>query len=339
MTLSVMAAPASRLTLDTSGRPVVELALLAKGGQRHTFRFLIDTGSSLMLLGSTIPPEFCQKAESVQIQDATGQSVSCSRCKAVLAIGERPREIDAARVDLEGLRRWEDEPVDGVLGMSALRGNRLLLDPRRGQANWDASLDGIKVPIGYGLDGAPVLTLVVGLEHVLVKVDTGDSGTLTLPTRFAPEHRSFRVRTGMAGVQEVSSQAPLSRVGCGSARWENIPADFSDRVSTIGVAALFGNGPVELDFVSDALVFRLTGEQLAWRRPILELPVIWDRSQQPPTLRVAWVPKGSPLEGAKARPGDVIGRVGNLEGHRLTRGALMALLATGEALTWELTGR
>jgi hypothetical protein len=129
------------------------------------------------------------------------------------------------------------------------------------------------------------------------------------------------VSVGGLGGQKDASQAVLGSVGSGPATWWNVQATFGDGPVVIGSAALL-SGPVEFDLAGGRIIL----SSLAVRASREEIPVVWDRSGQRPVLRVFAVGSGTLLARAGAHVGDQVLKVGDLEGSKLTREALLALL-------------
>lgn len=340
-------APTATITLDENGLPMVSVTLhsLKNPNVTRTFRFELDTGSGWCVVDQSVPSEFFWDENQILAspRDVANQAVASSTVllKRIEVGGVTKDGIIASRMDLRNqIGRVQDQPMDGILGMSFLRGTRFLLEPKENRLIWWGYhfSPGITVPFTVGNGGVPWLTLRLGNQETPAILDTGMSGGLDLPPGLRPKGEGeAMVSAGMSGKQVAGSQMMVDRLVAGTGAWRHVPVNFQAEGSTgrIGTDVWLA-APVCFDFITDHLTFSVDAEgNLPIRRePSGKLPLMWDRSGDIPHLVVVLVKPGSAMEKAGCKVGDVLIQAGNLQGPMLTRRAVQDLVALGVKHTW-----
>ena len=336
----------SELELDENGLPIVNVVLHDKGlkNKVQTFRFILDTGSSLSILDDSVSSCFYYPdAVSAQIKDVVGERrvsapVFIKRVDLAHIVRD---EIPAIRMDIRSqIGPEQDVPVDGILGMSYLGMTRFVLDPIQKRIEWwNLNPDpGVDLPLMY--DGAklPYLHLSLSGKAIACLADTGAMGGLQLPWTMRPSAKGETfVESGLSGLKARGESFDIERLEAGTGAWKGVPVDFSGPGDTGAIGMdVWSAAPVCFDFIANCVTLRCDGKRsLPVVRPgRLSLPVLWDRSGRVPVLKVADIKAGSPMERAGCQVGDEILQAGSLEGKTLTRRSLMALVAKGEPHPW-----
>lgn len=314
------------LSLDTQGRPLVEVHLRAKDGHERDFLFLLDTGCEVTLVDKSVPAAYLDQdaTRHMRFRDAGGKDISSQVGEADLEIAGIRKRVLATQIEMAETRRWQDRPIDGVLGMDFLAGTRFILDAQARKATWDPTQDlqGTTIPLAFLGNKSPQVALQVGPQTVLAKIDTGCAEAFHLPGAFRLGTGSLKVETlGGFGSRARASQGVLASVASGPATWWNVLATFGPGATLVGNPVLL-SGPAEFDLAGGRLIL----SSLAVHPHPAEIPIAWDRSGQRPVLRVFAVGSGTILSRAGARVGDVVVQVADLKGPTLTREALLTLL-------------
>lgn len=339
-------APALNYTLDENGLPIVSVTLhsMKNPNVSRTFRFVLDTGAGWCVLDKSVPSEFFWD-ENIEAgaKDIANQAVASSTVllKRIEAGGLIRDGIIASRMDLRNqLGRFQDQPVDGLLGMSFLRGTRFLLEPKFSRMIWwgEHFRPGVTLPIHEGKGFTPRLGVSLGKQETSACLDTGSTGGVDLPITFKPMGSGeTTVTSGASGTQVTGSQMVVERLNAGAASWTNLPVTFQagDTSGIIGLDIWLA-APVCFDFITNHLTLSLDAKGgLPFRHePSRKLPLMWDRNGNTPTLVVVMVKPGSAMEKAGCKAGDVLLQVGDLAGSRLTRRCIQDLVASGAKHAW-----
>lgn len=199
---------AAPLEENEDGYLILRVRLHDRAGGARTFRFLLDTGAATSMIDTSVPSRFFWDIQGVQAKTVDGTSQEAAAravtLKRVDVSGLVRDEVPAMRADLKHsmLGRMQDEPVDGLLGMSFLRNTRFLLDAGRKQVLWGADFpEGPCHRIQIGPDDHAYLDLTVRGAAVRAVLDTGNGGGFILPKRLAPDAGGTPsgVGTGMHG--------------------------------------------------------------------------------------------------------------------------------------------
>lgn len=338
--------PTSPLSQDESGLLVVPVTLhsMKSWNTTRTFRFLLDTGSSACIVDRSVPTEFFwdePQTETTTRDIADQRTVAPTVLLKRVEVGTIIRDgVFAIRTDLRNqIGRFEDQPVDGILGMSFLRGTRFLLDPSAGRLVWwDLHFSpGLTVPIS-DTPGGPLVSLRLGNQEVLATVDTGHSGGVDLPMALRPEGKGMAtVSMGLSGALVAGADVRVNRLEAGSSAWVNLPVGFQSAGKTgyLGVDVWMA-APVCFDFITNHVTFSLdaAGNLPIRREASRNLPLQWDRSGRSPRLLVFLVKPGSAMEEAGCLPGDEVIQAGALRGPTLTRRNVQDLVASGAQHIW-----
>jgi len=339
--------PGTALEFSEDGLPIIKVLLhsLKRPGRIRSCRFLVSTGQERTIIDESVPAEFYwDEKGTASYPDATGTAhpLPAVLVKRLEAAGLVRDGVAAARADLMRSGSPDlDEPVDGILGMSFLRGTRFVYDPGAGRIHWwQDPAPGVTLPLSYTANHLPVATLKVGAAAVPALVDLGRMGGVDLPWTLRPAGEGKPVYSqGMLGRAAPGQHRKLKRVEAGTGAWTGIPVTFQEGVETGGIGQdVWSAAPACFDFIQDRLTLQVDG---TGRLPIrsqarLTLPVLWDRSGPSPRLVVAAVKPGSPMDTAGCRPGDELVRAGKLSRRALNRRALMLLMDRGEPHVWSI---
>ena len=322
----------SNLELDENGFPILKVALWSKqaGTKPKLFRFLLNTNYALTVVDVGISSSlFISQPLPADLQ---GDGRFLSICLKRVGVGGMIRDgIPAARMTLrrEEVGRFQDEPVDGVLGMSFLQGTRFVLKTRERRLEWwpEGGLEGATYPVTY-LENRPCLTLTVAGKELDFEVETCGIGGLGLPERLLPRDGEDPVPARPGLEASLSDQAPgyLAKL---------VP-EFLQGYQTGALGAeVWAAAPVCFDFAGHAITIAREAEPLAGPRNGF-LPVAWDRRGASAKLVIAAVPAGSALAKAGCQIGDEILQAGPYRGQALKRRAIIGLLAEGRPYPWIL---
>lgn len=340
-------APAASITLDENGLPMVSVTLhsLKNPNVSRTFRFELDTGSGWCVIDQSVPSEFFWDETQIQAspRDIANQVVASTTVllKRIEVGGVTRDGIIASRMDLRNqIGRFEDRPMDGILGMSFFRGTRFLLEPKENRLIWWGYhfSPGVTVPITVGNGGVPWLTLRLGKQEAAAILDTGSTSGVDLPPSLRPKGEGeAMVSAGMSGKQLTGTEMKVTRLEAGTGAWTDLPVTFESEGSTgrIGTDVWLA-APVCFDFITDHLTFSVDrdGNLPIRREPSRRLPLMWDRSGNTPRLVVVLVKPGSAMEKAGCKVGDELIQAGDLQNQKLTRRAVQDLVASGVKHTW-----
>lgn len=215
----------SPLTLDEDGRPIIHgtLHTLVNPGRAMKFRFILDTGSTHCVLDSSISGSFFwEEGVNGQIRESTGRGTALPVVviKRLEAGGMTRDGIPALRMDLKGstLGRFQDDPVDGILGMSFLQGTRFVLDLARKQVEWwqKPRPDGVTLPLIFRSGKVPLVRLSVDGKGGECVLDTAMGGGLALPRSLRPEGQGrFALTQGATDLKQTGDSLRVAEVVAG----------------------------------------------------------------------------------------------------------------------------
>lgn len=333
--------------LDENGLPIISVTLhsLKSPGTSRTFRFVFDTGAEWCVVDRSVPTEFFwdDPGTDATARDIAGQALPAeSVLLKRVEVGDLSRDgIYATRMDLRAqMGRFQDHPVDGILGMTFLRGTRFLFEPDKHRLVWWGYhfSPGATLPLSPSSGHLPTLSLRVGGQRVEAEVDTGSTGGLDLPAILGQEPMTGgTVSQGLSGVALRGTIRVPSSVEAGPYAWSHPPVDFVEdaKVGRIGLDVWLASKAC-FDFVTHHLTLSLdAGGNLPLRRePNRRLPLLWDRAGAAPRLVVALVKPGSRMQKAGCIAGDILIQAGDLKGQSLTRRAVQDLMASGSRHTW-----
>ena len=329
------------------GLPIISVTLhsLKTPGTSRTFRFILDTGADWCVADKSIPSEFFwddphteSTARDIADQALPTESVLLKRVE----VGDLTRDgIYAVRMDLHAqMGRFQDQPVDGILGMTFLRGTRFLLEPDERRLIWWGYhfSPGATLPLSTSPGVLPSLSLRVQGQTVEAEVDTGSTGGLDLPAALNPKRAGEKtVSQGVSGVAIAGEIQAIPAIEAGAFAWRHAPVNFQEgtKLGRIGLDVWLAS-KVCFDFVTRHVTLTLdkAGNLPLRRGPNRRLPLLWDRSGAVSRLVVALVKPGSPMEKAGCKVGDEVIKAGDLKGPMLTRRAVQDLVASGVRHAW-----
>jgi hypothetical protein len=339
----------SELEVDEDGLAILRVDLHPLGAEDRprSFRFALDTGAALCVLDLSVPETlFWDDGARMRVRDCNGATsvmplVSLKR----VAVGGLIRDgVPALRLDLKKgpTGKFQDEPVDGLLGMSFLDGTRFLLDMEQRQLHWwaPAPASGLRLPLHYGPDKSPRVSLRVGDRDVDGLVDTGRLAGLGLPWSLRPKGKGTECLSGgAASVSSAAEELDLPEVGVAGGAWRNPPVLFQAGVDIGNVGMeVFAPSRTGFDFLQHQLILIPGRDSALPLRPRSRQRLVlgWDRSGPVARLAIEHVFPDSAEQAAGFRAGDEILQVGALTGSALSRRAIRALVGQGQPLRWLL---
>lgn len=337
--------PISSLERDESGFVVlnVQLSDPVRPGTERTFRFLLDTGTSGCAIDVSVPSGyFWEEPYRIPVAEPAGPTVSrpCVLMKRMEVGGIVRDAVQAFRMDLRTgcVGAFQDHPVDGILGMSFLRGTRFLVEPSQGRIRWWPSPlpEGAVLRISWGSKHEPTVAVRHEGREGRVVLDTGHPGGITLP--WARHGSGKDVGLCLSGREVVADRVESSRIETEAGAWCDVPVwhQPSDGPGLLGLHALLA-GPVYMDFLNDIVVLPTRKGELPYLRNAMPtLPIRWDRSGPEPRLVIHLVKPGSALDRAGARAGDFVLEADGYRERGLSRSLLQDLLRGGRAKEWRV---
>ena len=340
---------------DSPDGPIVKVRLSAEkpGVPDLELRFMLDTGAGMNVLDVSITADYFwddakgSSATPMTVADATRQQFQTPLVyRKRMEIGGITRDDQAAiRMDLK--RTWpgigEDEPIDGILGMSFLRGTSFLIDPTTSEIRWWQTFDGHRVTLGYDSSGSPTMIAKLSNADVSFMLDTGSSSGFQAPGHADENEASETAHfTGALGSVSEARVIKADRIEASGKAWINEPVVVvkpGEGNPMVGRKILLA-GPLGLDFVRDAAIFQLDSNgnlpslPAPPATPHAGLSLAWDRGGIEPRLIVGPMGPKSPMNVAGLKQGDVLVRVGSLQGEDLTIGAVTSLVDQGKPLSW-----
>jgi len=338
------------LEIDDLGLPIVQVTLHTKGnpGAARTFRFVLDTGAGVTVVDPRIPASFLWEdpGQQGQLTDAAGESrkTSMAFLKRLELGGMVQDDLQVAVQDLQALMgRFQDRPVDGILGLDVLNRTRFTLDMKAGQVTWWSHPLAGMLPLkaGRGSDGRIYALLNAGKGEAPALVDTGFAGGLSLPEPQAPEDGSpLTLSEGLFGAKIQGRELRVPRLSCGEPAWQDVPVSFESNIPAgILGSEVWSCGPVWFDLLGSPSVRIAPDNQgnLPFQRtPTHRLPLAWERSGTARHLVVVKVHPDSPMAKAGCQVDDHVIQAGDLKGEHLTRRAVQDLVASGSPHAWTI---
>ncbi len=291
--------------------------------RRSSWRFLIDTGSSVTL----VSPEFASRfgvttpsstLPQVSVRSASGQDAML-RAVTVrrITLGEAQfDQVPALVYDFSELSAHFGEQIDGVLGFPVFRQtiltldyphNRLLLSPTGGAATLRPGS-----PIAFDTKTkTPLIPIEIDGQTLVALIDSGSDGGLHLNpvglrTTFAYGPAPGGIITTMAGErsQQIGRLAGTLRLG--SYTVQRPIVDLTDELSSIGGAILknyvvtFDQDRGNVTFFRDTTLPLVMPPQLSTGMSFTRTSAYW---------KVAAVIPESPAAAAGIRVGDLVIRI------------------------------
>jgi len=216
--VDISADGASLALLDFGGRAVVDMKINGHG----PYRFVLGTAATMSILDSALQNELSlPKAENARAATAGGQAAVLVRMEELRAGGATARNSIAAVLPLKNFQSGASMPR-GIISAAAFPGCLLIFDyPSQRVSIEKGQLDSADARSTFQYTEArPTVPIrIAGLE-LRVRVDTGSSNGLTLPTHFLKE-------------------LPLASKPKGAGKTRTVAGDFAVRRAQIG-------SPIEL---------------------------------------------------------------------------------------------
>ncbi len=334
------------LEVNENGLLILPVKLSDENGNSKTYRFALDSGAGTCVIDPSINESFFRTLPEVgaaQAVDGNGKSIECSyvSLKRIDAGGLSRDGIIAVQMDMKEtmMGRSQDDPIDGILGMSFLRQTRFLLDIPKVQLTWFATLQYPEViRVQYRGDGVPIATMNLGEKQFPAEVDTGACGLLEVPNAIVPKDVPRQPRMAGSFASLVRAETAVLELGALTRTFGARIVGLSKGDQGVLGQDAFKAGPAFFDFCFDFIALP-PGTDKHWAT-ITQDPInpslVWDRSGATPVLELLGVFPGSKLEKAGLCNGDRIMRVGTLEGKALNRRMLLKLISKKEPSVWTI---
>ena len=244
------------LTL-VNGRPVIEASI----GEHGPFRFVLDTGASMLLLNRDLAEELKLAEEGQSMTGAPGgaQTVPVAHHTLdTMSVGEAQFEAVSARSwDLPDIQNALGD-VRGIIGLPLFYDLLVTLDVANEElvlAHDDLRADSEAVAYEIDASGLPSIEIDVAGHTIAAHFDTGNPGALSVPESFASElplagepRVMGRGRT-VSGEFEIRGATLDGQVNVAGARLERPTILFNSAFPTanVGSAVLLGSNPLSFD--------------------------------------------------------------------------------------------
>jgi hypothetical protein len=229
------------------------------------YHFLLDTGSSIMVITPELAKRISLSGGGSQRVTGGGGSMQVQRLfLGDVGVGKAEVHHVAAVIiplPLDVTYQGDYGTIDGVIGYSFLSHFAVTIDNKADTATFSpagsyrAPAGANSIPADLG-DGTPVVTASIDGLRGTFKLDTGDSGTLTLTTPFAAAHRSELrysqaqpvLTEGVGGIDQALD-VRLRSFTLGGATFPNV-------ITTLSLAktGIFGNGTTLAGNVGDDIL-------------------------------------------------------------------------------------
>ncbi len=342
-------AEVTALEVNELGHPIVRVRLstLKPGVPDRTFRFLFDTGAGQSVLDTSVPADFFWEdgGGDLSMVDGTRQKVANQtvHLKRLTLAGRTQDDLTALRLDLKGsfIGRLQDEPVDGILGMSALRDTRFVLDMERKEIRWWQGIQGHSLPLGFNPGGNPTFDVELGGTVVPCMVDTGAVGGFQAPGEAGgkPTPEELYYYASVTGAVMEGRSVRMPKIPAGERSWKNVDLELvkpGEGNPQVGLDVL-GAAPVALDFLRQRITFAINPDgSLPYRKDPCRVLLGWEPRSGGRVLVVHPLRPVSAYYKAGLRTGDEVLRVGSLEGEALTLWSVRDFLQKGVAHGWRV---
>jgi len=337
------------LEVNELGHPIVQVTLAAMKPTvpDRTFRFLFDTGAGVTVLDTSVPPDFFWEASggSLSLVDGTQRKVSSQtvHLKRLVLGGRTLDDLAAVRVDLKGtfLGQLQDKPVDGILGMNALKGTQFVMDLERKELRWWQGLEGHSLPLGYNPSGCPTFDITLSNTTVPCMVDTGATGGFQVPGEAggSPDPEQTFYYASMAGSILEGRTFRVPRIPAGDRAWSDVDLDVvkpGEGTPQVGLTVLAA-APVAYDFLHNRITFTARSDgSLPYRKEPRRISLAWGSRTGERFLTIQPLRPASAYFKAGLRTGDHVLKVGPFEGETLSIKAVRDYLDKGEPHTWSV---
>lgn len=321
-------------------RVILKVEAKRKDGTYRTLRMILDTGAKSCVVDAASASDIV--TGMFKLLEATGFSGrgrrALQRTLRELRVGEASQtSVPALVMDLSERNKWQDEPVDGLLGMSFLEGRRFLVDPHRACLVWNGSFAPSRsIPLKAHQNYFYLPVFVAG-NKVEALMDTAASGTLYVG--HLPRGLAFladcEMGSGIDGfVRLGKTRADLKVFGENFARR---PIWIGGSEAVLGASFLLA-GPTQFDLKEHVIQVPMDAQGKLMRAPSVPdevaFPICWNRKGRLPFLEVAPMPTCHRWYLAGFRAGDRVLNVGNASDLTLAR--INSLIRDGQAFDWSL---
>ena len=305
----------------------------SKWDDGKTYRFLIDTGSTAMLVSPDLARRFGLKPRKgtppskVHVRSASGgevdlESVTLRR----MLLGEASFErVPALVFDLTDFSDHLGVQIDGIIGFPIFRDTLLTMDYLHNQLSIapaslpPAAPDPRAATIAFNNErNTPLVPIQLGNESFIVQIDTGSDGSLSLNPaglhpRFANGPRAGTLISSLQGDRRQLTGRLNQDVLIGTHTIAKPVVDLTDQLSSIG-GEFLRNFTVTFDQRHNQVTFARDTDGVVMMDPRRSPGLSFARG--PVYWRVLTVIPGTPTAQLAVQPGDLCVRInGELVSH------------------------
>jgi hypothetical protein len=344
---TTLAAPMVTLPAQTLGN---FLLLETRWDRTATYRFLIDTGSSVTLVSPTIARRYAAKnapppdAPRVRVQSAEGNVAELPATTLErLAFGDvRFEDVPVLIYDCAPLSAHLGVKIDGVLGFPLFRETLLTLDYPQSRVivrrlHTDTLVPGTAIPLDDS-NKTPLVRVHVGDHTIVALLDSGSDAPFSLnPVGLEPKYAT-PPRLG-ATVSSLTGDRPqqVARLAdnllIADYALHRPIVELTDELSSIG-GGILKNFAVTFDQQNDRVTFFRATRDALEAPPRRSAGVSFTRT--PAYWRVASVIPGSPADQARMEAGDLVTRINGEHVSKWDLRRYEELVATAREITCTL---
>jgi len=350
--------PPGRTSVET-GNAVLPAHLISnffvvesKWDDGHTYRFIIDTGSTATLVTPDLAKRFELKSKKpapakVPVRSANGGQIELDPITLrKVSLGEASFErVPALVFDLTALSDHLGVRIDGVIGFPVFRntlltldypGEQLVIAPSPGYLPPPKPAPRTSVIPFNGEQNTPLIPVQMGTESFIVLIDTGSDGSLSLNPaglhpRFLNGPRPGTLISSLQGDRRQLTGRLNQNVLVGTHVVEQPIVDLSDQLSSLGGEFLknftitFDQRRKQVTFVRHTDGPVTMGPRLSTGLAFSRAPVYW---------RVLTVIPETPTAGLAVQTGDLCVRINGEPVDRWTFDRYAELLRTAAKITY-----
>lgn len=327
------------------GNVCINIGVTSSAGTSKLLRMVLDTGSSVTIFDKSVPDIFWSKSgDSGNVQGRT-EIIKAEKIKIreIAVFGKEYHDINGIRLDLSGYSRFDDLPIDGVIGMDILKDMAFGLDLEHDEILLKKpELPGVKNNISMSDLGCPEVNIGINNKIIKTRFDTGSNSFLVLSVA-----DSMKIGGGVKGTvgieQGISSTSIMKSeslsnisVSNGAVNWHNLNVTIGNGPSSLlGINSCWPK--VWLDFPKMSIwFFTDPSGGLQAETPVkMPIHVYWDRSTDPACLKIFAIKPNSIFGETGLNPGDTILGINGFTGNNITISNFKITLLSGAPI--ELT--
>lgn len=330
-----------QIFIDSNGLPLVMVKLTSKNSVTKEFKFILDTGASVTVLDTSISDIFYTKEKNVESNMADSMSSPITTEPVIvnrIDVGGFIRDgIPAVRMDLKNsiIGKCQDRPLDGIIGMTYLKGARFKLDFKNSNIVWFDVPDSTYefIPIHIGNDGRPYVNVQLNGEKIKCLIDTGHGSAVSMPEKMLKSTPGATAITGSFATELKRDGVSGGReqIIIGSNRYlTNVDYTEDGDVGLLGADVWRELCPI-VDLAWGRLFIKSNGKHVVELQRHTRLPIIWEDVGGERKLVIVIVKTNSILEKVGCMPGDIVVGVNDVHEDLLRRDLLIDMLANKSA--------